>query len=529
MLGVTPGPGRTPRVICVLLDAVKAGDVARLQSLIASGDLGATTAAGNEAAQRLLELAGEVQLAKLVEQADEAGLRALAPIEDRKAPVLDVDVRDKIRADRAREQKALEDERLRVEKQAAAEAEQIAKRAADAAEREAKRQAAALAEQARRRDEVIEGLKREADEAARLGLAQSKGVEAQQALAVQLEIEAKLREANVSASSAEGQRIADLIKLKTEEAEATELLSAAQKRQRDLAQLQISTRIDRVLSDQRAVREAEAERQRIATQEAAQFSSAVIEPFISSLSGEFSGFFRRLRTEGIGSVRDLLSTTANVFASVPEQTLGALATSVTSEITSSLREGLSEAAKGGAFDFAKLGAAFNNPLGAASLGAFGGGILAQLGGGNAANGAIGASECGPAALNASGRRGVISATGFPTLLANNIVLRAEGLTQLAFGYFIASRDAGLVVMPGGSAGTLCLGGSIGRVVGGAIANTGAAGSMAANVDALSMPSPTGSVAVAPGETWRFQCWFRDSSPAGSATSNFTDAIAIRFE
>ncbi|MEZ6016095.1 MAG: VCBS repeat-containing protein [Planctomycetota bacterium] len=147
----------------------------------------------------------------------------------------------------------------------------------------------------------------------------------------------------------------------------------------------------------------------------------------------------------------------------------------------------------------------------------------------AANGAIGASECGPAALNASGRRGVISATGFPTLLANNIVLRAEGLTQLAFGYFIASRDAGLVVMPGGSAGTLCLGGSIGRVVGGAIANTGAAGSMAANVDALSMPSPTGSVAVAPGETWRFQCWFRDASPAGSATSNFTDAIAIRFE
>jgi hypothetical protein len=33
--------------------------------------------------------------------------------------------------------------------------------------------------------------------------------------------------------------------------------------------------------------------------------------------------------------------------------------------------------------------------------------------------------------------------------------------------------------------------------------------------------------VLPGEIWRFQAWFRDSI-GGVATSNFTDAAAVRF-
>ena len=44
------------------------------------------------------------------------------------------------------------------------------------------------------------------------------------------------------------------------------------------------------------------------------------------------------------------------------------------------------------------------------------------------------------------------------------------------------------------------------------------------VDLNGIPSGSGFVAVQPGETWNFQCWYRDG-----ATSNFTDAVSITFE
>ncbi|MCP3916270.1 MAG: hypothetical protein GY711_12005 [bacterium] len=30
----------------------------------------------------------------------------------------------------------------------------------------------------------------------------------------------------------------------------------------------------------------------------------------------------------------------------------------------------------------------------------------------------------------------------------------------------------------------------------------------------------------PGETWNFQCWYRDNNPG--PTSNFTDAVSVTF-
>ncbi|MCP3996840.1 MAG: hypothetical protein GY722_17525 [bacterium] len=33
--------------------------------------------------------------------------------------------------------------------------------------------------------------------------------------------------------------------------------------------------------------------------------------------------------------------------------------------------------------------------------------------------------------------------------------------------------------------------------------------------------------VLPGDTWTFQCWFRDHDPA--LTSNFTDAVSVTFQ
>ena len=57
--------------------------------------------------------------------------------------------------------------------------------------------------------------------------------------------------------------------------------------------------------------------------------------------------------------------------------------------------------------------------------------------------------------------------------------------------------------------------------------TGPAGVIDLTLDLTAIPQPAGPTAVLPGETWTFQCWFRDSNPGG--TSNLTSAIQITFE
>jgi hypothetical protein len=143
------------------------------------------------------------------------------------------------------------------------------------------------------------------------------------------------------------------------------------------------------------------------------------------------------------------------------------------------------------------------------------------------NGGIGTNYCSPAVVNSSGNMGVIRAQGSTQVIDNDLTLVADGLALNAFSYFITSRTQGFTANPGGSQGNICLGGSIGRSVGGVVINSGATGSVAAIADLTAMPQPTGPVAVLPGETWNFQCWFRDSV-GGVATSNFTDATSVLF-
>jgi len=141
---------------------------------------------------------------------------------------------------------------------------------------------------------------------------------------------------------------------------------------------------------------------------------------------------------------------------------------------------------------------------------------------------IGISYCGPAVVNSAGSSGSIHAAGSTLVSSNDLILEAAGLNPHAFAFFIASRDTGFVANPGGSRGNICLGGSIGRVVGGSIQNSGAGGSVAVAVDLNAIPQPNGTVAVMPGDTWNFQCWYRDSLN-GAATSNFTDGLSLLFQ
>ena len=143
-------------------------------------------------------------------------------------------------------------------------------------------------------------------------------------------------------------------------------------------------------------------------------------------------------------------------------------------------------------------------------------------------GAPGANYCGPAVPNSTGVPAALNATGSDIVAANQLTLTAQSLPQNTFGFFLTSRTQGLVQSPGGSAGRLCLGGAIGRYVApGQVQNSGALGAFSLALDLTQTPTPTGAVAIQPGETWNFQAWFRDAQ-GGAATSNFTDGLAVQF-
>jgi hypothetical protein len=131
--------------------------------------------------------------------------------------------------------------------------------------------------------------------------------------------------------------------------------------------------------------------------------------------------------------------------------------------------------------------------------------------------------------NSTGNVADLSGTGSNSIASNDVRLTATSMPLNAFGFFLTSRTPGSVANPGGSQGVLCLGGSIGRFVGpGQIMNSGAAGSIALQINLTSMPQPTGPVPVVAGETWHFQAWFRDAV-GGSATSNFTNGMTAVFQ
>lgn len=142
-------------------------------------------------------------------------------------------------------------------------------------------------------------------------------------------------------------------------------------------------------------------------------------------------------------------------------------------------------------------------------------------------GTFGLRGCNSAVPNSTGFAGRIDASGSSVLAANGLRLSAARLPQSTFGYFLCSRTAGHVPHAGGSQGTLCLGGAVGRY-NQSIVNSGPFGNLGILVDFAAMPSPTGAVVASAGETWHFQCWYRDSF-AGATTSNFTDTVAVSIE
>ncbi len=137
---------------------------------------------------------------------------------------------------------------------------------------------------------------------------------------------------------------------------------------------------------------------------------------------------------------------------------------------------------------------------------------------------VGSNYCGPANLNSTGQSGVMSGFGSTVATENNLELTASQLPTNQFGYFVTSETQGFVANPGGSQGNLCLSGNIGRFVA-QVGSSGPTGTLVIQVDLANIPI-TPPQAVQAGETWNFQCWFRDVNP--NNTSNFTDGLEILF-
>ncbi|MEZ6015013.1 MAG: hypothetical protein R3F49_07870 [Planctomycetota bacterium] len=141
--------------------------------------------------------------------------------------------------------------------------------------------------------------------------------------------------------------------------------------------------------------------------------------------------------------------------------------------------------------------------------------------------AIGTSYCGPAVNNATGQPGVLAVFGSDVAATNDVTLAADSLPPSGLGYFLASRSQDLVAMPGVSIGNLCLGAPVGRFDG-AAQSSGATGRIVQAIDLTALPFAGGAQSAQAGESWNFQCWYRDSL-VGLATSNFTDAVSVTFQ
>ena len=142
---------------------------------------------------------------------------------------------------------------------------------------------------------------------------------------------------------------------------------------------------------------------------------------------------------------------------------------------------------------------------------------------------IGWSYCAPALTNSEGLSGEAHAYGSSQVVADDLTLQAHSIPVGSFGFFILSETTVPPTVSGGSSGQICLGGSIGRFIApGQVIAAGISGVISLAVHPSALPTPSGTVAANPGETWYFQLWHRDAI-GGQTTSNFTDAVAVTFQ
>ncbi|MEO1696329.1 MAG: hypothetical protein AAFU73_03470 [Planctomycetota bacterium] len=140
---------------------------------------------------------------------------------------------------------------------------------------------------------------------------------------------------------------------------------------------------------------------------------------------------------------------------------------------------------------------------------------------------IGTPYCVQTVSNSTGDPGALAVIGDPEASFDNVTLVASSLPPGTASMFLVADDAAVVPNAGGSDGTLCLGGAIGRYNRpGEVQVSRPNGVLSMRIDLNDTPAPNALFTVLPGTTLRFQLWHRDQIL--SPTSNFTNGVEVTF-
>lgn len=137
-------------------------------------------------------------------------------------------------------------------------------------------------------------------------------------------------------------------------------------------------------------------------------------------------------------------------------------------------------------------------------------------------------------LNSLGLAASLAAIGSESVAQNQLTLVAAEMPPISFAMFFVGRERDFVSPFGGGEGALCIQGSLARFLApGQVGLTDAAGRACLEVDLSAIPLPLSmsvpTVAAMPGDTFTFQCWYRDLSATGANTTNLSNAVEITFE
>ena len=133
--------------------------------------------------------------------------------------------------------------------------------------------------------------------------------------------------------------------------------------------------------------------------------------------------------------------------------------------------------------------------------------------------------------NSLGLVASLSGFGSAAVSENQVRLVASEMPPFAYAFFIVGRERIYISPLGGGEGALCVNGSLMGFYGpGEVSPSDAGGraSLDVNLTAIPLPGGAGSMAVQPGDTLNFQCWYRDRTAAGATTTNTTNAVEILF-
>lgn len=128
--------------------------------------------------------------------------------------------------------------------------------------------------------------------------------------------------------------------------------------------------------------------------------------------------------------------------------------------------------------------------------------------------------------NSTGAAGSLIALGSAVAADNDLALLAGSMPPGQFGIFVASTETGNVPTGGG---ILCLGGAVGRFNQPAqIRQVRLDGTFGMPIDLTAIPTPNAFVSVMAGDTYYFQAWHRDGTPA-APSSNLTNGLRLDFQ